>query len=339
MQTQETLRPIFVVGNSRSGTTLIGRILNCHPTVFTFEELHFFEELWNPDDNSTNLSSTEATYLFSQLLNIQRNGYLTQGKTKDFILEANRLTSNLSSLPSPLSIFAAFLDYETKNSEKTRPCEQTPQNTLYIGEILQAFPEARIIHMIRDPRDILLSQKQRWKRPFLADNIPKKEAIRYWLNYHPITISKLWQGNINSVEQFAQDSRVKDVRFEDLVSNPQQTVIEICKFLNLTYSDKLLAVPTIGSSNTRDDSAITGINQSKAQNWTNGGLKDVEIFWCQLFTQSLMEKYGYELKAVSPSPFNLALSLLSFPLKLALAIPFNLGRVRNLKAAISRRLT
>lgn len=334
----DTLRPIFIVGNSRSGTTLVGRILDRHPTVFTFNELHFFEELWNPDSDSTKLSRTEAADLFAQLLNIQRNGYLTRGKTEDFIIEAERLTAELPSL-SPLSIFAAFLDYETKNSGKTRPCEQTPQNTLYIGEILKAFPEARVIHIIRDPRDILLSQKRRWKRPFLADNIPKKEAIRYWLNYHPITISKIWQGNINSVRRFCQDSRVKEVRFEELVSNPQQLVSEICQFLDLAYSEKLLEVPQIGSSNTRDDSVTSGIDRSKAQNWYGGGLKDVEIYWCQQFTRILMEEYGYELKAISPNPLNLTLSLFSFPLKLALAIPFNLGRVRNLKTAIARRLT
>lgn len=334
----DTLRPIFIVGNSRSGTTLMGRILNRHPTIFTFNELHFFEELWNPDDDSTPLSLTEAADLFAQLLNIQRNGYLTRGKTEDFIAEAERSTAELPSL-SPLSVFAAFLDYETKNSEKTRPCEQTPQNTLYIGEILQAFPEARIIHVIRDPRDILLSQKRRWKRPFLADNIPKKEAIRYWLNYHPITISKIWQGNINSVRRFSQDSRVKEVRFEELVANPQQIISELCQFIDLSYNDKLLEVPNIGSSNTRDDSAISGIDSSKAQNWYGGGLQDSEIYWCQQLTGILMEEYGYELKAISANPLNIAFSIFSFPLKLALALPFNLKRVRNLKTAIARRLT
>lgn len=339
IQTQDTLRPIFVVGNSRSGTTLVGRILGCHPTVFTFDELHFFEELWNPDGKPIELSPAEAAYLFAELLNIQRNGYLTRGKTADFISEADSLVSELQPPFSPLSIFAIFLDYEAKKSGKTRPCEQTPQNTLYIGEILQEFPEARVIHIVRDPRDILLSQKRRWKRPFLADNIPKKEAIRYWLNYHPITISKIWQGNINSVSKFSQDSRVKEVRFEDLVSNPQQIVTEICQFLDLTYSEELLAVPTIGSSNTRDDSVTSGLDRSKVQNWCSGGLKEVEIFWCQKLTEILMEKYGYELKAISPNPLNLALSLLSFPIKLALAIPFSLNRVRNLKTAIARRLT
>ena len=338
MQTREKLHPIFIVGNSRSGTTMMGRILGSHPTVFTFDELHFFEELWTPDDDLTVLSQQETTYLFAQLLNIQRNGYLTKGKTEDFISESSYLVKDLPS-PSPLSVFAVFIDYETQRQGKSRPCEQTPQNTLYIDEILQAFPEAKIIHMIRDPRDILLSQKRRWKRPFLANNIPKKEAIRYWLNYHPITISKLWQGNINAAKQFAKDSRVKEVRFEDLVDNPQKIVTEICKFLDLSYSEKLLEVPQIGSSSTRDLSEKSGIDRSKAQNWYKGGLTNTEIFWCQKLARTLMEEYDYELKLVSPNPLSLALSLVSFPLKLILGIPFNLKRFRNLPQAIARRLT
>lgn len=336
---KEKLRPIFIVGNSRSGTTLIGRILGSHPTVFTFEELHFFEELWNPDDDSSTLSPEEASSLFARLLSIQRNGYLTPGKTADFLPESDRTLQDLLPDLSPISIFAAFINYETQLQGKTRPCEQTPQNTLYIGEILQAFPEARVIHMIRDPRDILLSQKRRWQRPFLASNIPKKEAIRYWLNYHPITITKLWQGNINSARRFAKDSRVREVRFEDLVSEPEKIVSEICKFVELSYSEKLLEVPQIGSSSTRDCSEASGIDRSKAQNWSRGGLREPEIFWCQKFARTLMEEYGYELKEIAPNPLSLGLSFCTFPLKLALAIPFSLKRFRNLKTAIARRLT
>ena len=39
---------VFVVGNSRSGTTMMGRILGNHPDVYTFGELHFFGQLWSP---------------------------------------------------------------------------------------------------------------------------------------------------------------------------------------------------------------------------------------------------------------------------------------------------
>ena len=40
---------VMVVGSSRSGTTMMGRVLGRHPCVFTFEELHFFEQMWQPE--------------------------------------------------------------------------------------------------------------------------------------------------------------------------------------------------------------------------------------------------------------------------------------------------
>ena len=39
-------KQIFIVGSSRSGTTMMGRVLGNHPSVFTFKELHFFGTLW-----------------------------------------------------------------------------------------------------------------------------------------------------------------------------------------------------------------------------------------------------------------------------------------------------
>ena len=46
----------FVVGYSRSGTTLMGQILGLNSEVFTFEEMHFFEQLWSQEDRLSNLS-------------------------------------------------------------------------------------------------------------------------------------------------------------------------------------------------------------------------------------------------------------------------------------------
>ena len=52
--------------------------------------------------------------------------------------------------------------------------------------------------MVRDPRDVLLSQKNKWKRKFLgANDIPFFELLRARFNYHPYTISKMWKTAVN----------------------------------------------------------------------------------------------------------------------------------------------
>ena len=61
---QQTNFPmIFIVGNSRSGTTMMGRILGNNPNVFTFHELHFFEQLWSTRDSNRLFSKKKGEKL------------------------------------------------------------------------------------------------------------------------------------------------------------------------------------------------------------------------------------------------------------------------------------
>ena len=80
---------------------------------------------------------------------------------------------------APTELFSAFLLYEALLNGKTIPCDQTPRNVFYIDEILKFYPQAKIINMIRDPRDVLLSQKRKWKRRFLGGtDLPIKESFQ-----------------------------------------------------------------------------------------------------------------------------------------------------------------
>src|SRR4026208_1992639 len=97
---------IFVVGNSRSGTTMMGRILNNHERVHTFPELHFFEQLWSSSEKNKILSNEEALKLAALLLNISRAGYFAKKNTQDFSEEANQIISSIS--PAELTSLEIF---------------------------------------------------------------------------------------------------------------------------------------------------------------------------------------------------------------------------------------
>ncbi len=330
---------IFVVGNSRSGTTLMGRILGRHSSVFTFDELHFFEELWSPEADSSDISKQKGVELAARLLNIQRNGYLTQKDSQDFIAEAQEILKNFpETMPAP-KVYDAFIQYEAQQHNKTIPCEQTPQNVFYIGEILKQFPEAKIINMVRDPRDVLLSQKRRWRRALIAKNVSKFNGFRYWMNYPPITISKLWNGAISAADKYAEDSRIKTVNFEQLLSNSETTLKEICQFLELSFQNTMLDVPQVGSSSEQDQPERKGINKERSESWKKGGLNSTELHICQNITKDYMEKHGYKLEPITTNPLTLTYSYATFPLKISLALLLSLKRMKRITATIKRRLT
>jgi omega-hydroxy-beta-dihydromenaquinone-9 sulfotransferase len=336
-----TQGPIFVVGNSRSGTTMVSRVLGKHPRVFTLRETHFFEQLWSSADEERHISEDEAIPLAARLLCVQRDGYLNQGNLDRFYGEAKGLISSMQHEGlTPEEIFKTFLILEANRNSKVIPCDQTPHNVFYLREILDLFPEARVINLVRDPRNVLLSQKRKWKRRFLgAKDIPLKEAFRSWTNYHPITISKLWTASVRAAERHAHDNRVYSLRFEDLVDDPDGAVRTICEFAGLSFDRSMLEVPQIGSSSGLDDPERRGISRERAGNWRKGGLSPTEIFLCQKLTGALMRQHGYPLAWARPNPLRLCLSIVLFPIKTALALLLNLRRMRSIKETIRRRLS
>ena len=330
---------IFVVGNSRSGTTMMGRILGKHPDVYTFGELHFFGQLCAPPFSSK-LHASNAVKLVAALRCVQREGYRTHGNPRRFLKEAQVFLNDLISYPeTPARLFSTFLRHEATENGKTIPCDQTPRNVFYIKDILELYPEARIINMIRDPRDVLLSQKKKWKRRFLGgSDMPMKETFRDWMNYHPITISHIWRTAVSAADQFTKHERVISIYFEELLTDPETTVKRICNFANISYVDTMLQVPQVGSSVAEDRPQELGINPHRAQSWQKGELSSAEIYLNQTITAAFMKKHNYSPVSIQPNIASLALHLLIFPIKLGGAFLFNLDRMKSIRQTLKRRL-
>src|SRR5690606_2742984 len=119
----------FIVGNSRSGTTMMLRILNNHPDVFVLNELHFFEQLWSPSDKDKVLSSTEAIDLSSRLIYVQKEGYTGEMDAQRYIADAKALVKSMDATPlKPHLLYAALMWKVALEEGKQIPCEKTPQN-------------------------------------------------------------------------------------------------------------------------------------------------------------------------------------------------------------------
>ena len=187
---------------------MMGRIIGKHSSVFTFKELHFFGQLWSLNDRDKLISKKDSVKLFSKLLSIQKYGIFNQRNPEQFTTISESIL--LEKECTRLDVFNLFLNYIAEQNNSVIPCDQTPRNAFYIQEILDNFPNAKIVNMVRDPRDVLLSQKNKWKRRYFgASGIPFREAIRSYFNYHPITISKIWNTSILNAKKFEMQKSVK----------------------------------------------------------------------------------------------------------------------------------
>lgn len=327
---------IFIAGNSRSGTTLMGRILQQHADIHTFHELHFFEQLWSAGDAGKVLTREAATVLYARLLRAERAGVFSNAAYQTYEGEAAQQLMAYTGALTGEAVFGYFLQQEAGRQGKSMACEQTPRNLFYGREITQLYPDAKMIVMVRDPRDVLLSQKRKWKRRFLGGStLPWRESLRAWVNYHPITISRLWAIHYQTVETLLRDPAVLVVSFEQLLAEPRRTLQMVCSFVGIDYAPALLEVPQVGSSHQADRTTL-GIAPAHA-GWRAGGLTASELFLCQRLCRAEMKRAGYALVPCAAPVLRLLWDALSFPVKLVLAFGLNIHRMKNMGESLSRR--
>lgn len=219
------IEPIFVVGVSRSGTTLLRTMLNAHPEIQLLGELQYFggilplrervPRLEDADDVEELCDLVARTYAFQYL---KRGEELLAG-VREALLEA--------SFPSYPLLHREFLTQYAKLYGASRCGEKTPENVRYLRPLLSLYPRARFIHLVRDPRDVVTSLLGvPWASPDLLTN-----ALR-------------WKIQVT----FARDERIRsrsgqfhEVRYEELVTEPERCLRAICGFLDETYSPEMLS--------------------------------------------------------------------------------------------------
>ena len=331
-------KQIFVVGSSRSGTTMMGRALNNHKDIFTFKEIHFLGWLCSKNDINNFIDKQDAIFLLSKLFAIQKDGIFLKKNPKQFNKKSEAILSDVAKLKS-IEVYERFLQTIINENGYSIACEQTPKNIFYIQELLSHFPNARIIHMVRDSRDVLLSQKNKWKRKFLgASKIPLKETIRSYINYHPITSAKFWNSAVLHGNKMEKDPRVIKIKFEELLQSPQQKITELCNFIEIKFDKKMLEIPNIGSSTATDKKDEFKIDSTKMEKWRGAGLTTAEIYLSQIFTKNRMQANGYELKSFVIPPIFSVLYLITFPIKASFALILNLKRIRSITEFVKQRL-
>jgi hypothetical protein len=205
----------FVVGATRSGTTLLRLMLDAHPQLAIPSETHFIPEVIEAVDER----GTGPDRLIELLVAHRRWG--------DFDLEADDLRERLVALDEPFTAaeaVRAFYRLYADKEGKPRWGDKTPGYLRKMRTIQAALPEARFVHLIRDGRDVALSVLEQQFGPqtieaaaeLWRERIARARAQRPWLAHYI------------------------EVRFEDLVLDTEATLRTICEFIELPFDAAML---------------------------------------------------------------------------------------------------
>jgi hypothetical protein len=212
--------PIFVVGMGRSGTTLLRLMLHHHPRIAIPYESHFLTRYHQAVDRfgdlrqERNLAGLVDAMLAEPTLRMW-----------DHSFDRDELLASIEERTVAGVTHAIYSQYAAAKGKARWGDKSDYLDQLHI--LNEMFPRAQFIHIIRDGRDVAASVM---KLPWGPDDIIR--AAQWW-NDH------VWVAR--RVGAVLGKDRYLEVRYEDLVENPERELRRCCAFLHEQYSPDVLA--------------------------------------------------------------------------------------------------
>jgi len=219
---------LFLVGCPRSGTTLLQRMLDNHPQLAVANDSHFIPRAIAPFGTGTVPPLTAE--LVERVLRYHRFPRL--GIPEPVAREASARAGTYGQFVSELYSEHARLHGKELAGEKT------PDYVRCLPLLHSLFPRARVVHIIRDGRDVALSTLE-WAREGIG---PGRFAL--WRE-QPVAVCALWWRW--QVETGRRDGErlgpeiYREVRYEDLVARPEETLRSLSEFLELPFARDMVS--------------------------------------------------------------------------------------------------
>ncbi len=290
----EFRHPVFVVGAPRTGTTLAKEILNRHPEIHLFDEVHFFERIWDERDKIGDLGSPHSQAdAIRRIRDIVRdygsdqpvNDVLTVEEYRRRLIAAGRRYRNLLRI---------LLQAGAERMGASIWGDSSPQDILYLDKILDWYPDARIVVLVRDPRAFLNSCKNYFRRG----------EAGYRERYNPLPQSMLWRSYMTALleaETRPWAGQVMRLSYEGLVDAPEETVRRLAEHVGVEFDPVMLDVGTTNSSFAAEGQESRGIVSSSRERWREG-LTSTEVWVGEKVFGELRGKLGYAAPGADGSP-------------------------------------
>ncbi len=295
-------QPIYIAGLERSGTSLIYALLGSHPAIAMTRRTNLWTHFYGQYGDLGRPENFERC--LAMMLRYKR---IVRLKPDPARLRREFLQGE----PTYARLFDLIGRHHAERQGKPRWGDKSLNTERYAEPIFDAFPQARIIHMIRDPRDRYASAWTRWGQS--RGGVGAGTAM--WL----------WSVECARRNTQRYPDRYKILRYETLVFQPEDTLRELCAFLGEEYSPEMLTMRSAQQFREEGGNSSYGRRQpGRISTGSIGRFRNVmsrrQIAYMEQMAEREMTSLGYVLDEVDLSSSEKgAFHLIDKPLNLARA--------------------
>lgn len=275
----------FLVGRGRSGTTLLRSIFDSHPEMAIPDESHFLIGLSRRRRRYERVDGFAVDAFVGDVS--KRPGFRSMEIPVE-VLQADLRSRTPADYPEAVRrIYAIY----ARRHGKSRYGDKTPIHVMKLPQLAGLFPEARFVHIIRDGRDV-------------ADSYLDVA----WGPDDVVEAALLWKRAVEAGRRGGRalgPHRYREVRYEDLVEDPEGTVQDLCRFVELRFDPVMLryyerageVAGKMGMPEARRSLYLPptrGIRDWRTQ------MRNVDVVAFEAVSGALLEELGYERGAPAP---------------------------------------
>jgi hypothetical protein len=246
--------PVFVVGSSRSGTTLLYSILQASGRFALYEAETFLLERGPARYGDLGRDRNFEAFL---------GGWLGSEQFRRSGLDPERFTEGARRQErSYAAILRYFMDSVADAQGRARWVEKTPSHVFHLAEVARGFSDARVIHLVRDGRDVALSKRKLgWTG--VRGAAPLAQLV---------FAAKTWEAAVREGRRGGEalGDRYLECRYEDLVGDPDAVLERLSAFLGIPLEREALeqsGVGALGRNNTVYGDKSGGISGRAVARW------------------------------------------------------------------------
>ncbi len=277
--------PVFLIGSPRSGTTLLHQMFDHHPAFalpFESKYIVIFNNNLHEFGDLNDVKNREAMIVSIEMF--MRNAWLERDHDEwipGLIDAAPQLAA--SAPPTYAGVIETVYTYFAKQRNQPRWGDKMATFRRCMPTIMELFPDAKIVHIIRDGRDVASS--------LLPLSFGPNSAY---------VAAKKWRNFIEHGLQYASEhpNHVYTLRYEDLIDNPEKYLREICDFVEEPFTEEMLNFHKSGTTRV-PRKAIHGqlnkpVNKERTARWKRD-LTPSQVRVFEAVAGPLLDRLGYEV--------------------------------------------